>query len=213
MTEALREAASAFMDGESSELEYRRVLRDVADDGTRTWLVRQYAVRAVLRDRVERVCPTPVQDAVLAALAREPELSGRSQVTPAVASGLPGWLKPVAGFAVAASVCAAVVLGSGVLSNGSPAGSVEMAERGAAPLPALGTSAVTRVGGSGQLMTVGFGPATARTALGDSAQSNAAAAERLRYYLVQHADRASINVSQGLMPLARVSDESRSESF
>ena len=200
MNEALRESASAFLDGEQSELELQRLLKGKDSDSARDWISRQYAVRAVIRNDRDTLSPVALQGNIFDALAAEPAHS-----TQAGARGaMPGWMRPVAGFAVAASVCAAVVFGvSGARLDAIQSSEPAIAEA-KQPLAELPSSPRFNTFNDGNLRTVGFGD-VAPVSLRESSV-NAQTAERLNFYLRQHAERASLNSSQGMLPMARVVD-------
>ena len=101
MTDSNREHLSALMDGEldhkGSEFLLRRLSSD--DDLGAQWR-RYHLVRASLHKELSGI--GDISSRVSAALADEPSI-GRS--------GLPGWLKPVVGSAIAASVAMVAVIG------------------------------------------------------------------------------------------------------
>lgn len=100
MTELNREQLSCLMDGELDHKGQEFLVRRLANDRamTATWR-RYHMVRACLHQ--EMANGRCIADRVAAALADEP----------APSSGLPAWLKPVAGSAIAASVALMAIVG------------------------------------------------------------------------------------------------------
>jgi sigma-E factor negative regulatory protein RseA len=101
MTESNREHLSCLMDGELDQKAQGFLLRRLASDPamTDTWR-RYHLVRACLHQ--EMAGGQCIADRVSAALSDEPA---------PVAEGMPGWLKPVAGSAIAASVALMAIVG------------------------------------------------------------------------------------------------------
>ena len=202
MTETLRESASALMDNESTELELRRLQRDGASEGTDNWLSRQYATRDLIQNRAHQTCPDAVKSAIFAALEAEPAHRERR------AAGAPAWVRPFTGLAVAASVCAAVLVGVGGAnmvdtSLTGETGLVSATVQPAAPISGLGQARVIAAGQTG-VVNVAYGPSTSPVATAAFEDANALAARRLYRYLQQHSEGAALNGSQGMMPMARV---------
>jgi len=196
----LREMISAVVDGEASEFEYRRVLESVDDAGVTALLGRHYAVRAVARREAQLLCPPALTASILAALAAQ---------APAAA---PRWRMPVAGVAVAASVCMAAVFGLRALAP-QPAGVApsalvaSSAASGAASLGELGRPGGLPVPVAGPAVPVGF--VSALPAPGGALQHAGAspdqlAEQRLRLFMVDHVQNAALNTNQGMLPYARV---------
>lgn len=101
MTESNREHLSCLMDGELDQKAQGFLLRRLAGDQTMaaTWR-RYHLVRACLHQ--ELASGRCIADRVSAALADEPIPQ---------ADGMPGWLKPIAGSAIAASVALMAIVG------------------------------------------------------------------------------------------------------
>jgi sigma-E factor negative regulatory protein RseA len=105
MNERMRESLSALLDGEADELEIRRVLSQVDDDQElrQTW--RRYNLARDVMDGQRETCHAV--DISARVMARIEQEQADSPVT-----GLGRkLLRPVASFAVAASVAATVVIG------------------------------------------------------------------------------------------------------
>lgn len=193
MTEKLRESLSAIMDSEADELELQRVLKQIGEDTElrQTW-VRYNAARTVVSG--QDVCDlrmdvsTRVASAISAEAAR-PSLRQRL-------------VRPVASFAVAASVAATVVIGGQQLAQISggddPYGSQAIAAGGASTVGLVNSLGATPVRASyGNQAVPVLQPAT-RTAYKELAR------QRLDMYMQEHAEHAALNSPQGLMPYARV---------
>ncbi|MEE4278031.1 MAG: RseA family anti-sigma factor [Halieaceae bacterium] len=189
MSASNREVLSALLDDEARELELRRLLRELDrdDDQSRQlqgeWY-RQHLIRAALQGDQPRHAPDfslRVAEAVAAeAMAEEPAAAG--------------WRRALGSMAVAASVAAVVVLGGQQLSDG-----VDDAVR-VAPLPSgvvntLGAVPVQASFGTRAVPTLEPADRTAYREL---------ARQRLRRYSQEHAEHASLNTPQGLVPFARV---------
>lgn len=92
-----REALSAMLDGELSELEARRVLRDMNDDDAGC-LARWQLARDLMQGHEAVPVPRGFNSALMEALEQE-------------SRGRPAWMHPIASLAVAASVAVATVVG------------------------------------------------------------------------------------------------------
>ena len=197
MSEQLRESLSALMDDEAHELELERVLRHSEDPGLRTTWVRYHAVRQALRGSA----PGDYMALDVSAGVRE-ALAGQSAVeTDTAASGRwNGLLRPVASFAVAASVFASVLVGGqlyGLLGQETPG--PELAAR-ASPV-----GLVNSIGGAAVNATYGA-PALKSRAQDSTLRYNQLARQRLQQYMLPHAEQASLNAPRGMMPYARLAN-------
>ena len=103
MSDRTRESVSAFMDGEADEITVHRLLVREDDVLIRDAWTSFHRQRRVFQGSDLRFEQMDVSLSVMAALADEPAHKQRDQSV---------WLKPVAGFAVAASVAAVVVMGA-----------------------------------------------------------------------------------------------------
>ncbi len=93
-----RETLSAWMDGEVTELEARRLMRDLSDDDAAT-LARWQLARDLMQGHPAQPVPDGFSQRLQAALA-EQDVQRR-----------PAWMHPIASLAVAASVAVATVIG------------------------------------------------------------------------------------------------------
>lgn len=193
MSEQLRESLSALMDDEANELELQRLLKQVGNDAElrSTW-VRYNAVRSVMSGQdlshVQLDISSRVREAIDASPAMEKE-SLRQRL-----------FRPVASFAVAASVAATVVIGGQQLSqvNGNdPYGAATVAS-GASPVGLVNSLGATTVQASYGTQAVPVLQPAARTAYKELAR------QRLEMYMQEHAEHAALNSPHGLIPFARV---------
>ncbi len=193
MTEQLRESLSAMMDNEATDFEVRQILKQTSESTEVTEHLRRYtAAQAAMHDDADWT-GIDISGRVAAAIDSE-----------ASAGNGWNWMKPAGGFAVAASVAAVVVFATQGLnvigSNESPAQVAQVAPLVSTPLPAVTqrqnarTVANTRYASSDQ-------PNWAA-----SQASQALLQQRLSQYMQIHAKHASMNGSQGAVPLARVAN-------
>lgn len=97
----MSEKLSAFMDNELSELEERRLLKELeGDENLRATWERYHVIRAALRKDVTRTAPPGLVDAVARAIKDEPARQSRFAMTLG---------KAVGGLAIAASVTAIAI--------------------------------------------------------------------------------------------------------
>ncbi|MEE3321415.1 MAG: sigma-E factor negative regulatory protein [Pseudomonadota bacterium] len=182
------ETLSAFLDGETSELETRRVMRDI-DNAELDTLSRWQLAQDVMHGHSSVAVPADFNASLSAALSAEGAPAKR-----------PAWLGGMARLAVAASVAAATVVGwqtwEGNVSGGADA------------TPALAAAQDTRLNrpfAEASLVSQSFGatPAAATTPV--------SASPRVNEMLLRHSDFAARNSGQGMMPFARlVSMDARS---
>jgi sigma-E factor negative regulatory protein RseA len=188
MDERLKESLSALMDDEANELEVERLLSRVADDRElrQTW-TRYHAARALASGQSVAYLDMDISMRVSGALADDAADAGDLSLRER-------WWRPVASFAVAASVAAVVVAGGQQLSQmgneqvpalAAPVGIGNIA--GATPVRAsYGTQALPQLQ-----------PAS-HTAYRELAR------QRMQRYIQEHAEHAALNSPQGLIPFARV---------
>tara|TARA_R110002110_G_scaffold406421_1_gene626347 strand:- start:159199 stop:159810 length:612 start_codon:yes stop_codon:yes gene_type:complete len=198
MSETIRESLSALLDDEANELELERVLSKIGDDGDlrNTW-TRYSAVQASFSGHHAARLDLDISSRVRDALSSEDVAETSRQAAPTLRER---WLRPVASFAVAASVAAVVVVGGQQLSQ------IGAAPGGAAPSLAVSGSPVGMVNS--------LGATSVRASLGSQAipvlqpASRTAyqelARQRMQKYMQQHAEHAALNSPQGLIPFARV---------
>jgi sigma-E factor negative regulatory protein RseA len=189
----MRESLSALMDGESNELELQRILSGIGEDAMlrQTW-VRYHAVRSAVTGGELTDLSLDISLRVREALVED----GDSRV----GRPLQRLLKPLASFAVAASVAAVVVIGGLQISRIGDSGAYSTPRTlagGVSPVGlvnSLGASVRARYGTQGVPV---LQPA-ARTAYRELAR------QRMQKYMQAHAEQAALNSPQGLVPFARV---------
>ena len=112
MSKLIQEQLSSFLDDELDDAECKLLVRRLADDeGLRAAALRYCVIGEALRDELGPMDSRAFLARVSRALAEEPEAPGR-----APAGGWSGWMRPVVGAAVAASVAVVAIVG---LRNGS----------------------------------------------------------------------------------------------
>jgi sigma-E factor negative regulatory protein RseA len=192
----MRESLSALLDDEADELELQRVLARIGDDPElrRTWF-RYAAARSVVAGHRLDHLNLDISGRVRDAIARE-------EAVAAPAGGRLGQrlLRPLASFAIAASVAAVVVVGGqqlagleGVSTEGGQAVAGSVSPIGL--VNSLGATSVQASYGTQPLPVLQ--PAT-RTAYQELAR------QRMRKYGQEHAEQAALNSPHGLIPFARV---------
>ncbi|WP_372747789.1 sigma-E factor negative regulatory protein [Litorivivens sp.] len=188
MSDELRESLSALMDGEASELELRRVLRD-GNSETEAYWGRIQRQRNILRGDPD-FPGLDVSARVRSAIAQEVPHSARRTLE---------WRKPLAGLAVAASVAALVVFG---LGGANQSAVPTLAENGA---PATGQES-GRVYLASPQSSVGAVTASATTGSIPRYQQvdDKRSRERFEKFLQQHTERAALNNGQGMVTYARL---------
>ncbi len=203
MSEKLRESLSALMDDEANELELERLLSRIgADENLRQSWVRYNMARGPVAGSGQALPLADISRRVSDALQDLPADGSEQSKVPA--AGLrQRLLRPVASFAVAASVAAAVIVSgqqlaqlgvpdaydrdNAVAASASPVGMIN--SLGATPVQAsYGTQSVPVLQ-----------PAT-RTAYEQLAR------QRMGRYIQVHAEHAALNSPQGLIPFARVDE-------
>ena len=180
MSDKLKEQVSAFVDGELSAAEQRLLLVRLGRDPAlkRSWQ-NFHLIGAALRDQLPEAVDAGLAERVSTAIEREA----------AVAPGAPrthwnwqGLLKPVAGFAIAASVAVIAVLG------------VRQFQPGAAGQgPVIATAPVTSA-------ERGY----VRVGSGDRQDRSTRTADYLSRYLVSHNEYAASSGMRGMLPYVRI---------
>jgi sigma-E factor negative regulatory protein RseA len=193
MSERLRESLSALMDDEANELEVERVLSQIGDSAElrQTW-IRYHRVRGALAAQPQSSTTIDISARVRAAIdsdATEPEVTLRERL----------W-RPVASFAVAASVAATVVLGGQQLVQLS---GDEYQDRSTYASNVSPVGLVNAVGATPVRASYGTRPVPVLQPATNEAYRQLAR-QRLKHYSQQHAEQAALNTPQGLIPFARV---------
>lgn len=199
MADFSAESLSALMDSEAEEMEVRRLLAQAETDGEiRARWLRYHAARSVMqKDDEVHYAHIDISKRVWEQIASEPahqpakhtKAAEQQATRPAFFS-----VKPLTGFAVAASVAAVVFFGVQGLNSSAPSATGNLAGN----MPQSG----------GQLPPLEQVATTARNSKsideGRVAAAKFEAEQRLRMqtYLQLHAQQASVNGSQGILPLA-----------
>ena len=204
MSEQLREALSALKDGEAEELELRRLLKHGSNpDLDEQWKMMHHLSDAVT-GRAPQFAQWDISAKVSAAIADES--SYNMAANQQQSAGHKNWFKPVAGFAVAASVAMAVVMGAQTLTMGTSLSGGEPAIASTSSgrvFPAnISSSAVGSVN-----VNASFSQAAAVPGSGLSKavlMGDLAAEQRLDRYMLQHTEQSALNNGQGMINFARV---------
>jgi sigma-E factor negative regulatory protein RseA len=194
MSEHTASTLSALMDDEASELDLRRSLKELADDPEQQQRWKRYqAARAVMQSQPTEFLQLDISSAVSSAIADE-----ESYKTQAPGKGV---LRPFAGFAVAASVAAAVFLAGPVLQNGGQVVTEpQVAQQNFAPVQ---QSALPVIGPAGaQQVSQGSSAAEAPMNAQELQQMQLRRA-KLNAYMSIYAQQAALNSNSGMLPLAR----------
>ncbi len=197
MSDKLRESLSALMDDEASELELQRLLKQMDEDaGLRQTWVRYQAARTAMHGHEAAHLQLDISSRVREALAAENHSPGSRGLKDRL-------LRPVASFAVAASVAATVVIGGQQLAQvgeADPYNTRTVASGGVSPVGLVNSLGATTVQASyGTEAVPVLQPATG-TAYKELAR------QRMQLYMQEHAEHAALNSPQGLIPFARVAE-------
>ncbi len=202
MTEKMRESLSALLDDEANELEVERVLSHIGEDGElrRTW-VRYNAIRACMSGQQVAHLDLDISARVREAI----DAPGEGAATAAIGSGVERirqrYLRPLASFAVAASVAATVVIGGqqlAQLGGTELPGANQTVVAGASPVGLVNSLGATSVPASYGTRAVPVMEPAAQAAYRELAR------QRMQMYMQEHAEHAALNTPQGLIPFARV---------
>lgn len=192
MSEQLRESLSALMDDEANEMELQRLLKQVGDDSElrATWM-RYNAARSAMSGQAVSAMHMDISSRVREAVDAEAS-SGES-----LRQRL---FRPLASFAVAASVAATVVIGGQQIAqlNGSDPYGADAIASGASPVGLVNSLGATTVQASYGTEAVPVLQPAARTAYKELAR------QRMQMYMQEHAEHSALNSPHGLMPFARV---------
>ncbi|MFK7828396.1 MAG: sigma-E factor negative regulatory protein [Congregibacter sp.] len=184
------ETLSALLDDEAQDLELRRLLREVENKPElRSQWYRLQLARSVMRG--EQLFEAPDFAASVRA--------GIEGIPKSEASQPGGWRRAFGSFAIAASVALVVVVGGQQLALTSGGAAAESFAR-VAPLPVgvVNTNGAVPVQASYGTRAVPSLQPAERTAYRELAR------QRLRRYSQEHAEHASLNTPQGMLPFARV---------
>ncbi len=204
MNEGVRESLSAFMDGEATELEIQRVLRDSSDAELRATWTRYHLTRSAMQELHSGVSVEGTLDfatGVMTAL-EESATDASGAVTAPEPRRVNGLLRPFASLAIAASVAGAVVVGGQWLDGSeAPAATGTVASN----VSRMSSAPLGSWGGVPLAASIQARPGNRAAAVDTAAIYDALARERLQRYMLYNAEHAALNSSQGMMPYARVS--------
>lgn len=212
----LEESLSVLMDGEISELELRGLLKASDEDYAElrdTWVASQMASSVIKKD-VPAIDLRDLSASISAAIDEEPLHSINNDSTNKKVSKQSLWLG-VGRFAIAASIAGAVVLGVQFSPNSFDR---QMAEfepasvQQSAQVPSSfghGLPVDTAVSTVSNENTVGKAPQKQTIILNESTQKQLQQAEQqVGRFMLEHAQNASQNTQQGVLPYARVPEAS-----
>ncbi|MFZ5723994.1 MAG: sigma-E factor negative regulatory protein [Pseudomonadota bacterium] len=183
-----RELLSALMDGEAGEHELRQALKAAGEDPAllAAWS-RWHLAQSVLRGENVRPAGIDLRAAVAAAIDGEPVPQAARRADAAAPAA---WLKPLAGFAVAATVAAVTVIGWQGFRGAGDADA--LAAAGESQTVALGPMVMVREDGEELVVPVAGN------------ESPTAGQDRLNAYLARHAQASSLGSTRSMSPYARV---------
>jgi sigma-E factor negative regulatory protein RseA len=190
MSDIVRESLSALMDGETNELELRRIL-SADPDKIRTEWAELHRSQDLLKGHDQRFATWDISSRVMAEIADDQ-----------AAANATSWKQVFSGLAIAASVATVVVVGA-MGSNMFGGSTPQLADNGLSGrvYPAQASAAVGGVAVSAQAQGSPAGPLL---------KDDAEARKRFEAYLRKHTDRAAFNNGQGMVSYARVvSQESK----
>jgi sigma-E factor negative regulatory protein RseA len=209
----LEESLSALVDGEITELELRRLLKVSDEDykGLRTRWLRYQAASAGIKKDLPASDFCDLSERISAAIDEETTYSMSNQSTrkPSIWSG-------VGRFAIAASVAGAVVLGVQFAPGGvnSELADAESALAPFAKVPSsfghgLPTDTTVRTVSNEAKVTK---PAQQTIIINEATQEQLKQAEEeVNRLMLEHAQNASQNTQQGVLPYARVPESSEKQ--
>lgn len=113
MSTTITEHLSAVLDGEAGDFEQRRLLDELGKDNDLQASLACYAlIGETMRDEKQAsIAESSFLKGIHAEIDAEPEYSQVQIMEKKVSNGRPAWIRPVAGFAIAASVAAIAVIG------------------------------------------------------------------------------------------------------
>lgn len=186
MNDRIKQSLSALVDGETDELEVRRILNDIEDDSElrNTW-ERYQMMGSIMRN--EPLAGVDLSKGIMQALDDEPMDEVPARQNPQTASAQPKRINWLASTAVAASVTVAVLLG------------VRLNHDLQQPQPLAATGP-----GAAETQQVAEFVNPVATTAEVSEQELQQAQQKLHEYVLQHAENAALNTGRGMMPFARV---------
>ena len=194
----LNESLSALMDGEASELEIRRLLKSEDIDLNSRWY-RYHLAGSAIRKEVELDSAIDLSASISAAIAEEPVISMKTST-----SAKSGFWGNIGRLGIAASVAGAVVVGVQLTSLNTAVNVAETPTK-RLPAPATGSPVLpdTSVSVVGNQSTSQGKPIIINEATREQLQQMESEVNRL---MLEHAQNASQNTQQGVLPFVRVPD-------
>lgn len=205
MSESIDESISALMDDEATELDVRRVLKAAEQSPHAADRLRRYQLaRTVLNENQTTLLDIDLRAGISAALLDDDHQELDEQRSTGAGKS---WLRPVVGLAVAASVAALVVVSSPLLNGiNSPAGSEIVQADPATSTNALAQNLPFQSETGPAVVGRDAQPLDYRLAVAEREAKRAVLQQRVNAYMRIHAQHASMNGSQGALPLVRVAD-------
>lgn len=204
------EALSALFDGEALELELRRVLKTAADDSdvNGRW-TRYQMISASMKNEMPAVPFADLSSSISAAIANEPVHTTTAAANTAVSSKKSFW-SGVGRFAVAASVAGAVVLGVQFAPNDLNNQVVDSTPSPVINNPAssiIDQSSGTQVRTVSEINNV---PTKQQIIINENTQQQIRkeVEPQVNRLMLEHAQNASQNTQQGVLPYVRVPESS-----
>ena len=198
MGDQLKESLSALMDGEAEELELRRLLASESSEIDSQWK-RYHLVRDVIQgnNQSSEFQHLDISQLVAESIRQEPTLVRQETASK--------WWKPMAGFAVAASVAMAVVVGVQSTQQVTPGLDGAPASKQIASNKVYPVQGASMQAGDGAGSVVTYNAAELPGGLAASrAMADLEAQKRLDKYMLRHTERAALNNGQGMVSFARV---------
>lgn len=199
MSERLRESVSALMDGEAGELELRRLLTNADDAAVRASWQRYHRLQVAVKGESTAFLDWDISERVSSAIGDDTKFSR-------VNAPRFKWLQPLAGFAVAASVTAVVVLSAGNLNPGASSVEPGQAALLSRVFPATAGVTVNAELNSTRVAARSYPVMVPASDLKANEQADEEARKRLEQYLFRHTENAALNNGQGMIPFARVAN-------
>lgn len=188
MNDRIQESLSALVDGETDELEVRRLLNQLeSDDEMRACWQRYQMIGALMRD--EPAVNVDLSRGIAQAIAGEPMDDVLRPAVVATAPAAGHRMRWLASGAVAATVTLAVLVGVRVMDTGNEALPLAVNESPLMTSPALQAAP--------QLVADSEQPAV-------DPQQLEEAQRKLQEYVMQHTEQAAMQNGGSIMPYARV---------
>jgi sigma-E factor negative regulatory protein RseA len=214
------ELLSALFDDETNEFETRRILQELSGEDKQRFQRYQLINDAVNNKLEPSVLTIDVSAAVSAAIADEPTPKPDQATSDSnLKHEKKYWIKPLVGFAAAASVAFVAVFslqqGNGVLL-GEPALNTAANSKAASDTQSpssfvadgnVQASQLQIQSGVGLSAVSGTAELPLRQTISEINEQKRKEQERLNYFFNQHAQQSSFNNNRGLLPMVRMAGE------